>query len=167
MKKVFLDKNFNLIDTTTIVVLVDKFTEGNFLVCFIVIFVGAIISIGLTMKFGEQDGYGEEWGPWIDHDGCSFPVPVGTVVNVERFDGTTEVFMVGRSTLLGGKNFSRITKLRKPSSWMWGSLSPSWGRGVYILRYRVKKPKGLQILESLLQNLDDKIKVGQPLEIQT
>ena len=78
---------------------------------------------------------GEFWGPWVLHDGKGCPVPVGTIVEVvseDRFGFA----MRSISTVSGGSY----------SSWNWEHY-PKLKR---IIRYREKKPKGLQILE---QNL--------------
>lgn len=94
----------------------------------------------------------EEWGPWIDHDGKGCPVPIGTIVKVIHEDGV-------------------ITEGPAEGSlcWVWGETPSKDDKGWYvpIIKYRMKKLKGLKILESLLQNLDDKIIIHRPLEIQT
>lgn len=94
----------------------------------------------------------EGWGPWIDHDGKGCPVPLGTIVKVIHEDGISSEGPAEGSLC-----------------WVWGEIPSEDDTGWYvpIIKYRVKKPKGLIILESLLQNLDDKINIDQPLDIQT
>jgi len=102
----------------------------------------------------------EEWGPWIEHDGSGCPVPVGTIVKLEL-----EGFVKN-----GRWNFQEGTKVLHTSidkaiviraaannhSWNWdnyGKLTTRNTRVSKVLRYQVKKPKGLVILEKLLQEL--------------
>ena len=78
----------------------------------------------------------EEWGPWIDHDGKCCPVPNGTFVHVVYQDGfevTDFVSANGRPEIL--------------NPWILVEGLPS------IIRYRIRKPKGLTILEGLMENL--------------
>ncbi len=81
----------------------------------------------------------EEWGPWIRHDGRGCPVPSGTVVEVvceDRFG-----FTMRAVTRVAGGAYS---------SWNWEHF-PELKK---IIRYRQKKPKGLQILEGVLKSID-------------
>ena len=86
-----------------------------------------------------------EWGPWIEHDGMGCPVPQGTIVET-----TFEDRFGYRATII-----ARVTGGER-SSWDW-QFYPEFKR---ILRYRKKKPKGLEILEEMLESLDDPAKTN-------
>jgi hypothetical protein len=88
----------------------------------------------------------DEWGPWIEHDGTGCPVPVGTKVMVEDYVGCVRETIAGcykKRKYVGphGQENSRI------SAWIW--VSP---RKKSIIRYRVRKPRGLSILQSIAEN---------------
>jgi hypothetical protein len=88
----------------------------------------------------------DEWGPWIDHDGRGCPVPRGTWVEGEDVCGHIEQWaaMMHKKPLgLPG------------DAWSW-----RFRRRVRlddIIRYRIRKPRGLTILEGLLENLPSKV----------
>lgn len=81
----------------------------------------------------------EEWGPWVRHDGMGCPVPSGTIVEVVCEDA----FGYTRNEVARASGGSY-------SSWDW-SHYPELKR---IIRYREKKPKGMQILQEVLNELD-------------
>ncbi|MEM9317983.1 MAG: hypothetical protein AAGA70_03140 [Pseudomonadota bacterium] len=81
----------------------------------------------------------QEWGPWIEHDGLGCPLPSGTIVEVRHVDAFG--YMASMITKVGGGEFS---------SWNWLHY-PELKK---IIRYREKKPRGLEILEHMLQGLD-------------
>lgn len=72
----------------------------------------------------------EEWGPWIEHDGKGCPC-VG--MYAERIHDRGDV-VIG-VVLRGGR------------SWEW---APGFTR---VIRYRIRKPRGLTILENLIADL--------------
>jgi hypothetical protein len=78
----------------------------------------------------------EEWGPWIDHDGRGCPC-VGEYA--ERIHSTG--YVVIGIIRFGGH------------SWHW--------RAGYtrVIRYRIRKPKGMVILESLIADLPETAEV--------
>ena len=81
----------------------------------------------------------ESWEPWVQHDGRGCPVPAGTIVEVvceDRFGYRRHE--VGRTD---GSSYS---------SWDW-SFYPELQK---ILRYRKKKPRGMQILREAIEGLD-------------
>jgi hypothetical protein len=87
----------------------------------------------------------EEWGPWIEHDGKGCPC-VGHYVHCmfdERVSGEPDVFL-GEVYYIAG---SRGIECR---SWDW-SNSREFSR---VIRYRIRKPRGLTILENLVATLD-------------
>jgi hypothetical protein len=75
-----------------------------------------------------------QWGPWISHDGSGCPCK-GSWVEV-LYDKPNKIW---RGIATGGP------------SWDW---EYGWWR---IFTYRIRKPKGLVILEKLLQDLPTKV----------
>ena len=83
----------------------------------------------------------DEWGPWIEHDGKSQPAN-GLIVH--------RVFASGSEWIspMGETRPSRIQTYDGPcfsSSWIWGVP----GNKVPVIRYRIRKPRGLTILEAI------------------
>lgn len=84
----------------------------------------------------------EEWGPWIEHDGKGCPCK-GQVVQAERRSGEILGPYIAYTKAVG------IPDLGNPLHDCWVHLpKPS-----DIIRYRVRKPKGLTILDGILENL--------------
>lgn len=77
----------------------------------------------------------EEWGPWIEHDGQGCPC-VGQFVHIVYVDG---VELKARAT--GGASWNHVSY------------------AIQISRYRIRKPKGLTILEQLLADLPEPLSV--------
>lgn len=91
----------------------------------------------------------DEFGPWIDHDGLSVPVPVGTVCMIEARCRLRQVIQVhGGFNSLG-------------DCFIWESLPEEW-QPAAIIRYRVRKPKGLTILEQIAANPPQE-PIGKPV----
>lgn len=88
----------------------------------------------------------EEFGPWIEHDGGPRPVPAGTICHLVFADRRT---MQPIFELIGP--VGRLTQGDPGTGSSW--LSTAKDHRPFILRYRVKKPRGLTILEGLLENL--------------
>lgn len=82
---------------------------------------------------------GDVWGPWVVHDGKGCPVPTGTIVEVV-FEDRFGFAMRSLSTVSGDPH----------SSWDW-RYYPELKR---IIRYRQKKPKGLEMLRAQARALD-------------
>ena len=80
----------------------------------------------------------EQWGPWIEHDGCGCPVPNGTVVHV--------VYESGQEIIASVSANGRPDCLN-PWVWVLGYQN--------IIRYRIRKPRGMIILESILRGVED------------
>ncbi|WP_425074895.1 hypothetical protein [Sagittula sp. S175] len=87
----------------------------------------------------QQRSGGEHWGPWVIHDGKGCPLPSGTIVEVVSEDGFG--FASREIACVSGGEYS---------SWNWRHY-PELKR---IIRFRVKKPRGLEMLEERLQTLD-------------
>ena len=84
----------------------------------------------------------EEWGPWIEHDGKGCPVKGMHVVAQYWHMGVREFKAVGSG------------------SWKYGSVRDrsTWTREGFtimnpIIRYRVRRPKALQQLIQMVENL--------------
>lgn len=90
----------------------------------------------------------EQWGPWIEHDGKGCPC-VGMWVQCEVESRVTLLNV--DATVLG----DRLLEYRP----LVGGLHRSWhwkpGFNA-ILRYRIRKPKGLTMLESILAEVTTK-----------
>ncbi|QDP48376.1 MAG: hypothetical protein Tp118SUR00d2C21406231_70 [Prokaryotic dsDNA virus sp.] len=86
----------------------------------------------------------EEWGPWIEHDGKGCPVRGGYVhVKYSAADlaGTTELYGIvpqGAGTTIN-------------SQWIW-DRAIRFGRP-FIIRYRIRKPRALRDLITLVETL--------------
>lgn len=81
----------------------------------------------------------EEWGPWTSHDGSGCPFPAGTIVEV-LFEDAFGYRSRTVATVTGGSY----------SSWNWETY-PELKR---IIRYREKRPRGMQILDAVLKDVD-------------
>ena len=89
----------------------------------------------------------EQWGPWIEHDGCGCPC-VGKFVEFEY------------------KNGNRYQAIAEDGPWWRGGGRKSW-KGTRenwapITRYRISKPRGLTILESILREVEDHPSANSP-----
>lgn len=80
-----------------------------------------------------------EWGPWVIHDGMGCPLLPGTIAEV-RFQDAFGYSSSTVTTVMGGTY----------SSWNWDHY-PELKK---IVRYREKKPKGLQMLRDVLADVD-------------
>jgi hypothetical protein len=89
----------------------------------------------------------KEWGPWVKHDGSSCPLKVGTLVHAVYTRGDCRTILHLPSVLEAGKSWV-IAYATGGLAWVDGHVS----------EYRVKKPKGLVMLEELLEDLPIEIK---------
>lgn len=92
-----------------------------------------------------------EWGPWVQHDGSGCPC-VGQMVEVDRdrlgiygpiIAGSEAIKMIGSPNVPG-------------SAWVWVAVpgfNPSW-----IRRFRIRRPKGMAILNAILADLPAPVK---------
>ena len=93
----------------------------------------------------------EQWGPWIEHDGKGCPVK-GQYVTTESYDGAV-LEHIAHGVLEGPDGPDPVVV----DGWYWKDCE-TWGElGWRIIRYRIRKPKGLTILEGLLEDLDVKM----------
>ena len=98
-----------------------------------------------------MSGEKEEFGPWIEHDGKGCPCVGQFVRSVER-GGRMDDHIAGGV----GDGLSR--------QWDWGSGIP---KSMQIIRYRIRKPKGLTILTDILREVErdgDKVYGDRELE---
>lgn len=72
-----------------------------------------------------------EWGPWIEHDGKGCPC-VGMWVEVEMLDGDVDQAISGE--------------------FVWPHLELEEFFQGYIIRYRILKPRGMKLLQSIVEN---------------
>ncbi len=77
----------------------------------------------------------EEWGPWIEHDGKGCPVPDGAFVLVDVGVG---------ALIIGHGRFCEFCVRTANRDWI------AWP---HVIRYRIRKPRGLTILEELIADL--------------
>lgn len=88
-----------------------------------------------------------EWGEWQEHDGKGCPCN-GMCVEVIKRDGSGKGGTIrSRSVMTDSSN----------SAWVWDESRPDWLRLTEIIRYRIRKPRGLTILEGLLENLPEEV----------
>ncbi len=101
----------------------------------------------------------EEWGPWIEHDGAGCPC-VGMWVQTERIGTTSNWIGGGKVIHRNGKKAICEGRATDNPNWYWaefGGVHPDGGLVSKILRYRIRKPRGLTILEELLVNLPERV----------
>ena len=93
----------------------------------------------------------EEWWPWVKHDGKGCPVENGVIVQIEWWtDGLKEW---GIYTI--GSTYTRESWNKADEAYL--QLKDMGIFNCGIIRYRIRKPKGLQILEALLQDLPETV----------
>lgn len=95
----------------------------------------------------------EEWGPWEEHGGRSVPVSIGALVNAIFDDGDEAVFREGSNDLSESREGMEVSG-EGTAGWVWDETPYPYTK---IIRYRIRKPKGLQILEAILQDLPETV----------
>ncbi|PZQ99919.1 MAG: hypothetical protein DI533_04615 [Cereibacter sphaeroides] len=85
----------------------------------------------------------EEWSDWIEHDGQPVPELMGLKARVVAANGRDEVGIIMNSIAPPPGQYS---------AFVWASL-PKRVQGNRILRYRIRKPRALQQLIDLVENL--------------
>lgn len=98
----------------------------------------------------------EEWGPWIEHDGRGCPC-VGEMVHVvvRSEDGRDPKSGGWKGAYTELNPWEAIGVAENGGSWCWNH---GWHP---VDRYRIRKPKGLKILEELLVDLPNDIKAPE------
>ena len=87
----------------------------------------------------------DEWGPWIEHDGKGCPC-VGQYVRVDLRNGVTREVIAGEECRRAG-----VSVNGERSSWVWMART-AYQRGYEVIRYRIRRPRGLTILQDLIEN---------------
>lgn len=82
----------------------------------------------------------DEWGPWIEHDGKECPVSNGVFVHV--------IYRAGIDVMAHVSANGRVVDAN-PWIWKWCPAD--------IIRYRIRKPRGLIILQQLVENLPNEL----------
>jgi hypothetical protein len=90
-----------------------------------------------------------EWGPWIEHDGKGCPC-VGQFVEVVRRSGDVLCGIAGEECIRNG-----ISPNEPGSGWVW-ILAPGF-EGGWFVRYRIRRPRGMEVLDHILANLDQPV----------
>ena len=100
----------------------------------------------------------DEWGPWIEHDGAGVCVPGGSVLQV-KFGGPG----------LMPDDFAKLSLEAYPGFfWRWKRVKTGWFSSEMrrvcddpayapIIRYRIRKPRGMVVLEGLLADLPESV----------
>lgn len=87
----------------------------------------------------------EEWGPWTEHDGKGFPVPVGTMVRRSldvEIDYLRGEYIKPTSEITGPLEAGEI------DSWLW--VLPRvrrMGRVAKVVRYQVRQYRAMSMLK--------------------
>lgn len=95
-----------------------------------------------------------EWGPWIEHDGKGCPC-VGVYGQAVKSGAGVATFPDGSEERVWEGIF-----VADMASWDWRNFLNAGDRGgrvPKVIRYRIRKPRGMTILESLLENLPDEV----------
>ena len=93
-----------------------------------------------------------EWTPWIEHNGMSEP-ETGLCIEREYANGVVLVGIMGVTSWSTKDGLPSYSGACFTSSWIWGKA----GDCVPVIRYRIRKPKGLAILEELLADIPETV----------
>lgn len=86
---------------------------------------------------------GDAWGPMVEHDGKGCPV-VGQYVRAWCADGYVSEALVGPT--------AARPRVGHHSLWIWRTV-PRLDWPLRIVRYRVRRPRGMEVIEKLLAQL--------------
>lgn len=97
----------------------------------------------------------DEWGPWIDHDGRGRPLPKGTLVCGILGDGREDVWRIGRFVccVTGKDKGPNPGYNQKTCGWSWAIPGNRCSQKNHVIRYRVRRPRGMQVLDRVLAQL--------------
>jgi hypothetical protein len=88
----------------------------------------------------------EQWGPWVRHYGQGMPVLAGTVVEVLSLESAKQAKNgVVRRVGIAGVDLV--------NSWSWQPETRSKTKSLPIDLYRIKRPRGMEVLQQWLQEL--------------
>ena len=100
----------------------------------------------------------DEWGPWVDHDGMGCPCWGAWVESVDAA-GTVEQHIAGRIFVDEMGNLVKKPPYVDGSAWTWRSM-PTVVFHLRVIRYRIRKPRGMAVLEQLIADIPaDRVKV--------
>ena len=93
-----------------------------------------------------------EWGPWIEHDGKGCPVR-GQLVRCEVDDDIHRLSKESADArIIAPRIVEHIPRHGvRHASWHW---TPGYVR---VLRYRIRKPRAMKLIQSLLENLPERV----------
>lgn len=101
----------------------------------------------------------DEWGPWIEHDGSGQPNGlVGSYVSVVGIYG----YSGAKAKAFEEVGHEKLVQSHSSPAWDWSNfgLLINGGREGKILRYRVRKPRGMAVLDAVMADLDTPIVEG-------
>lgn len=86
----------------------------------------------------------DEFGPWIEHDGHGFPVPIGTMVR-RQFD--KDVDMLSGERVAPTREFCGPLMVQELDSWLWvlPRKHPE-GNVAHVVRYQVYRSDAVKSL---------------------
>ncbi len=94
-----------------------------------------------------------KWGPWIEHDGKGCPCR-GHYVRGVHADGTQKEWIAGTNVWSGHTTLdAKPTGRPEVCRWSWAIPGNRTDPRYHIIRYRIRKPRGLTILEELIADL--------------
>jgi hypothetical protein len=90
----------------------------------------------------------EQWGPWVRHFGQGMPVQAGTIVEVTTYEAVNpnKGEVIGRVGVAG-------VDLVKSWSWKPETRSKNPTKSLPIDLYRIKRPRGMEVLQELLKEI--------------
>lgn len=95
----------------------------------------------------------DEWSEWVEHDGSGCPC-IGEYVQLEYDVEVDATMWRGPSdAIIHGKRVEVIVRRGPLNSWNWRI---GWAR---VIRYRIRKPKGLTILTNILREVERECEV--------
>jgi hypothetical protein len=106
--------------------------------------------------YGMSDG--EDWGPWIEHDGKGWPSR-GLFAEKEYADGLVLCGIIGARPFTHEElGAPRYTGKTFRTSWVWDAPGPC----VPVIRYRIRRPRALREMIDRAASLDTTapVKVG-------
>ena len=96
----------------------------------------------------DQKRVALEWGPWLLHAGGGMPVPKGTIVEAGTFEPIKKAkYGVRRRVGIAGIDLIK--------SWGWTPETRETYPALPIDYYRIKRPKALTSLKSLISELPE------------
>ena len=94
------------------------------------------------------------WGPWIDHDGKGCPCSGAMVESVDA-GGVAMVHIAGGISVhpVTGEWRARYVDEDLCDLWDWAECAAYGSYDARIVRYRIRKSRGLILLQELIENL--------------